>query len=284
MSRVAILGTGLLGAGFAENLIGRGADVVVYNRTARKTEPLVALGASAASSPAEAVQGADRAHLVLTADDAVDAVLDAAREGLGPDTWVFDHSTNAPARVAERFPRERAAGVRYVPAPVFMSPNDARNATGLMLLAATDAEAKLVTPLLEGMTGKVWHVGERPELAAVFKLCGNGALVTVAGLMGDLYAIGEAQGLQSEQVDELFDVFRIGAIFPRVGRRVRGATEAEASFELSMARKDVALMIEAGGAENLVVLPGVAAAMDASIEKGNAQRDFAIMAWPNREH
>lgn len=274
---IAVLGTGLLGSGMVENLLAKGERVVVWNRTASKLAPLVEKGAVAAASPAEAVRGAARVHLILTADDAVDATIAALRPGLADGVYVVDHSTNLPARVAERAPRLRAEGVRYVHAPVFMSPQNARDASGIMLLAASAADAEALTPALARMTGKVWHVGERPDLAAVHKLVGNGALIALAGAMGDLLAVGAAQGLSSAEVLALFDVFRPAPGY--IGQRVANAGTQPASFELQMARKDVRLMIEtAGGPERLTVLPAVAAAMDDALAKGLADQDFAIFA------
>lgn len=272
---IAVLGAGLLGSGMVERMLARGEAVRVWNRTAAKLAPLVERGAVATASAAEAVTGATRVHLVLSEDDAVDSVIAAARPGLGADVVVFDHSTNRPDRVAARYVALRAAGIRYVPAPVFMAPRDARDGTGLMLVAGEDAEH----PALAAMTGKVWHVGARPDLAAVYKLLGNSLIVQLAGVMGDTFALGAAQGLGPEAVMALFDHFRPApnGIAPRVA--LRGTQPP--SFELTMARKDVRLMIEAaGGPEGLVVLPAVAATMDAAIAAGQGDRDFAIYAWP----
>lgn len=284
MSKIAVLGTGLLGAGFVESLLAKGHQVVAWNRTAAKLSALVEKGAVAAASPAQAVEGVDRVHVVLAEDAAVDAVIEAARPGLAAGTWILDHSTNAPAGVAARHTRLRAAGLRYVHAPVFMSPRDARGATGLMLLAATAEEAAELLPLLAPLTGKVWHVGERPDLAAVYKLCGNGMLVSLVGTMGDLFAVADAQGVPPAGVLALFEEFRAGAALPFMGRRVLSAPTAAPSFELTMARKDVRLMVEAaGGPEGLVVLPALAAGMDAALATGPGDRDFAVFAWPGRK-
>ena len=281
MTRIAVLGTGLLGAGMVENLLRKGEHVVVWNRTTSKLAPLVALGAEAAATPAEAVAGASRVHLVLTADDAVDATLAQAIGALGDGVWVLDHSTNLPARVAERTTRLRAAGVRYVHAPVFMGPQNARDASGLMLLSAADAEAAELGALLAPMTGRVWHVGPRPDLAAVYKLMGNGLLVSISGALGDLLAMGAASGMTPQDTLALFDVFKPGAAIPAFGARVASGGSTPASWELAMARKDVGLMIEtAGGPEGLVVLPGLAAAMDTALAEGLAARDYAVFAWP----
>lgn len=278
---IALIGTGLLGSGMAENLLAKGHSVRVWNRTADKTAPLAALGAEVAASVADCVRGAERVHLVLTADEAVDAVLAAAEGAIGAGVPVFDHSTNLPARVAERTPALRAAGVRYLHAPVFMAPQNARDATGLMLLAADADEAAMAEPLLAEMTGKVWVVGERADLAAVYKLLGNALLVSISGAFGDLFALGGEQGLSPEDVLRMFEVWRPGSMLPLFGKRVAARGTNPVSWDLHTARKDVRLMIEsAAGADGLVVLPAVAAAMDAAIAEGEGERDYATYAWP----
>ena len=128
MATVAVLGTGLLGAAMAENLLKKGNVVRVWNRSADKLAPLVAMGAVAAATPAEALQGVERAHLILAEDTAVDTVLQAAEVPAGLP--ILDHSTNQPNRVAERYQRLRASGILYFHAPVFMSPANGREEIG----------------------------------------------------------------------------------------------------------------------------------------------------------
>jgi 3-hydroxyisobutyrate dehydrogenase-like beta-hydroxyacid dehydrogenase len=219
-------------------------------------------------------------HLVLTSDDAVDEVVGALRPGLGDGVALIDHSTNLPARVAERFTRLRREGLRYVSAPVFMSPQNAREATGLMLLSAPAADAAALQAPLSAMTSKLWHVGERPDLAALYKLLGNGYLVALCGTLGDLLAMGAARGLQSRDVLALFDTWKVGGAVPAFGARVVAAGDEPASFELQMARKDVQLMLDTAGAAPMTVLPAVAAAMDRALAAGRGRDDFAIFARP----
>lgn len=281
MSTIAVLGTGLLGAGFVENLLAKGHTVRAWNRSRDKLAPLADKGAYAATDPADAVTGAERVHVVLAEDSAVDAVLAAAVPALGAGVPVIDHSTNLAERVAERVARLRAAGVAYVHAPVFMSPADARGATGLMLFAGPTAEFEALRGSLATMSGRLWHVGEQADAAATYKLMGNAVLVSLAGVMGDLFAMGQERGMSPEQVSALFDVFKPAGALPFIGGRVARKGEGPASFELAMARKDVRLMIEtAGGPEGLVVLPAIADAMDTALAEGHGARDFGIYAWP----
>jgi 3-hydroxyisobutyrate dehydrogenase-like beta-hydroxyacid dehydrogenase len=277
MDTVAVLGAGLLGSGFVENLLSKGMSVRVWNRTASKLAPLVERGAVLAASPADAVAGVSRVHLILAEDTAVDAVVDALRPGLAAGVPIFDHSTNLPDKVAARFARLRADGVRYLHCPVFMAPSNARGATGLMLVAGPAADVAEFMPALSTMTGSVWHVGERPELAAIHKLLGNGMLISFSGVMGDTLAIAAAQGLGPDAVSELLAHFNPGANLGGITQRVVRSDTASASFTLEMARKDVRLMLETGG-PGLTVLPGVAARMDEAIAEGMGGKDYAAFA------
>lgn len=275
MTHLALLGTGLLGAGFVESLLAKGHSVHVWNRSAAKTAPLVAKGAVAARTPADAVRGASHVHLVLSEDAAVDEVIAALRPGLGKDVPVIDHSTNLPAKVAARSAALRGEGVRYIPAPVFMSPQNAREASGMMVFSATAADAKALDQHLSAMTGKLWHVGDRPELAAAYKLAGNSVYFAMTAAMNDVLAIGRGSDVGDKQMLELFDNFKVGHALPFIGQRLLQADHGQPSFELTMARKDARLMQEAAGDQRLIALPAVIAAMDHAIEQGAGARDFA---------
>lgn len=275
---VAVLGLGLLGRGFAENLLAKGNTVRVWNRTAARCAPLAEKGATACETPADAVRGASRVHLVLAEDTAVDAVIDALLPALEKGAFIVDHSTNLPKGVAARFARLRGAGIRYVHAPVFMGPSNSRDGTGLMLLSGPAEDEAALRPLLETMTGKVIYLGAEPDKAAKMKITGNGLLIMLTAAMGDLFRMGEASGVSPDEILSLFDQFSpTGA---GMGRRAMGAGKGPVGFELTMARKDVRLMLETAGDAKLTVLPQIAAAMDAAIAAGHGAEDFTIIAKP----
>ncbi|MEZ4219951.1 MAG: NAD(P)-binding domain-containing protein [Polyangiaceae bacterium] len=276
MATVAVLGMGLLGRGFAENLCAKGHTVRVWNRTADKCAAAVKAGAEAAASPADAVRGADRVHLVLAADAAVDAVIEALRPGLGDGVYVVDHSTNLPAGVAKRFARLRAESVRYVHAPVFMGPTNSREATGMMLLSGPESDATALRSALESMTGTLLYLGAEPDKAAKLKITGNGLLIMLTAAMGDLFRMGKASGLTPQDILALFDQFSPTA--SGMGRRALAAGDAPVGFAMTMARKDVGLMLQTAGAQPLTLLPAVAAAMDEAIAAGEGDADFTTIA------
>src|SRR3954463_4002402 len=105
MSKIAFLGTGLLGSGLIEAAAKRGDSVTVWNRTADKARALEQFGVRVANTPADAVRGAARVHLVLKDDAVVDEVVAALRPGLDADAIIIDHTTTQPALTAERAKR-----------------------------------------------------------------------------------------------------------------------------------------------------------------------------------
>ena len=277
MSKVAFLGTGLLGSAMVERLLAQGETVTVWNRTESKARALEPLGASVASTPEAAVDGAGRVHIALAEDAAVDRVLRSVVTRLGGDTIVIDHSTNAPARVIDRSVRMSAAGVPFLHAPVFMSPSMARAAKGLMLVSGPAATFEVVQPSLATMTADVWYLGERPDLGAAYKLFGNAMLMTIVTGLADVLAMAGGLNIPPLEAMKLFDRFQPGVAIPMRGDKM-ARRDYSAMFELVMARKDVGLMIDAAAGRPLAVLPGVAKRMDDAIRNGHGRDDLAAVA------
>lgn len=278
MSQIAVLGTGLLGSGFALKALDNGHSVRVWNRTASKCAPLVEAGCVQGSDPADAAKGCSRVHLILAADKAVDSVVEQLIPGLAEGAWIIDHSTNLPELVAERCARLRAAGINYIHAPVFMGPANSRKANGQMLISGPAAAIAQLTPALEEMTGTLSVIGPRDQDAAVRKIIGNGLIIGLSALAGDMLQVGRAGGFSDEQTLEALAAF--SPMGSRMGKRVARHATGEVTFELAMARKDIGLMLATGGAEGMGVLPGLAAAMDALIEAGQGQDNYTAVSAP----
>ena len=75
---IAVLGTGIMGAAIARNLIAAGMEVRAWNRTREKAEPLADDGAKVADTPAEAAEGAGFVLTMLAETDAVVEAVDGA--------------------------------------------------------------------------------------------------------------------------------------------------------------------------------------------------------------
>jgi 3-hydroxyisobutyrate dehydrogenase len=276
MANITFLGTGLMGAALAEAAAKRGDRVSAWNRTAAKAEALGAFGVRAAATVREAIAGAERVHIVLADDAAVDSVLEAAGDALR-SALVIDHSTTSPAGTAARARRLEARGIAFLHAPVFMTPKMCREAGGLMLAAGLETTFARAEGALRAMTGRLEYLGERRDLAAANKLFGNAMIITLCGGLADVYTMAASLGIDAGDAHALFGKFNPAGVLT-----YRGAAMAKGdytpTFELTMARKDARLMIESAHGRELTVLPAIARRMDALIQRGFGADDMGVLA------
>jgi 3-hydroxyisobutyrate dehydrogenase len=279
MAAVTFLGTGLMGSAMVEAMRRRGEEVVVWNRTLDRARPLERLGVRVAATPSEAVTGAERVHLLLSDDAAVDAVLEQARPALRRGMLVVDHTTVSPAGTVARHRTWTERGVDFLHAPVFMGPQNCRDGTGLMLCGGPRERFARAEPALRAMTGDVWYVGERVDLAAAYKLFGNALILVLVGGLADVFQLARQLGISPVDAHALFSRFNPAGVVQYRGKKMAEGN-FQPAFELAMARKDVRLMIEAAGGAGLTLLPALAARMDEVLAKGRGHDDVGVLAAP----
>lgn len=278
MAKIAFLGTGLIGGGLAEAAAKRGDEVVAFNRTIDKAQALAAHGVRIASTAAEAVRACERVHIALSDDAAVDAVLASCLDALGRAV-VVDHTTTLPAGTAARAARLCARGIAFIHAPVFMSPAMCREGRGIMLASGARSTVERVEAALRAMTGSLEYLGERADLAAAYKLFGNAMILALTAGLADVYGLAAALGVQAQDAFALFSKFNPAGSLAYRGAQM-AAGDYRPSFELTMARKDVRLMIETATAsgQTLAVLPAIAQRMDELIGRGYGPDDVGVLA------
>lgn len=270
------LGTGLIGEGLALAALERGERVRAWNRTADKTRSIVAAGGDAFATPEEAVVGATIVHLALTADAAVDALLDRIADHVG-DAIVVDQSTTSPEGARARVDAMNARGVRFLHCPVFMSPAACRAAQGVMLASGPREVFDAAAPWLSETTGVLLFAGEEGHRAATLKLAGNGMILAMIGGLADVFTMAMAQGVEPNDVLGLFQDFDLRNVLRARGAKM-AAGDYGTSWTLAMARKDQGLMVDAARGRPLTVLPAVGARMDTLIAEGEGEKDLAVLA------
>lgn len=277
---IAFLGTGLLGSNFVRALLKRGEEVQIWNRMASKARALEPLGAHVFKSPDEAVRGAQRVHLTLSDDAAVDDVLERASKGLDPNAIIVDHTTTSPSGIAARFERWAARGITFQHAPVFMGPQNALEGTGVMLTSGDRAIHDRLEAELDKMTGKLIYLGPQIERAAGFKLLGNAFLMALTLGLSDMFALAKTFDIAPEDAASMFAWFNPGTTINARAKRMIDAAHGTPSWELSMARKDARLMIEDAEKKNvrLSVIPAIAEEMDRWIARGHGAHDWTVVA------
>jgi 3-hydroxyisobutyrate dehydrogenase-like beta-hydroxyacid dehydrogenase len=277
MSNVAFIGTGLLGSGMVEGMLRRGDSVTVWNRTEAKARALEPLGAKVAATAADAVASADHVHMTLPDDEVVDQILAAIVPRLRKGALILDHSTTSPKGTRVRVARMAKDGVPFLHAPVFMSPQMARDAVGIMLVSGPGALFESAQGELKKMTGDVWYLGEQGDLAAAHKIFGNSMLFVMTAGIADIFAMAKGVGIAPKDALAVFSKFQVAGVIKSRGEKMARGDFA-ATFELTMARKDIGLMIDAAGGQPMVVLPGIAKRMEEAIAKGHGADDLGAIA------
>ncbi|MFJ6194804.1 NAD(P)-dependent oxidoreductase [Micromonospora sp. NPDC092111] len=256
MDVIALLGTGTMGTAIGRRLLATGQRLTVWNRTPARAGPLVAAGARAAATPAEAVRDADVVITMLSDAHAVRRVLfgtDPAATPLRPGTHLVEMSTIGPPAVrelAELLP----AGVRLVDAPVAGGAGAAEQGRLLVLAGGPEAAVDRVAPLLE-LLGTVRRCGPAGSGAAL-KLVLNVALVTAVTAVADTLAVAEAVGVDRRTTVEALATGPLGGAVAR-------ATATDATFAAALAAKDARLALDALGDTAAPVLRAAASVLAA---------------------
>ena len=136
--RVAVLGTGTMGAPMARNLLKAGFQVEAWNRTPDKARALATEGADLTETPADAVREAAFVITMLTDTTAVLAVMGQAAEAV-PDgaIWLqtsMDTDVDSAAGLAEEH------GITFVSCPVLGTRETAKQGR-LVVLASGPGDA-----------------------------------------------------------------------------------------------------------------------------------------------
>ncbi|HEY8458032.1 MAG TPA: NAD(P)-dependent oxidoreductase [Actinopolymorphaceae bacterium] len=199
--RVGFIGLGIMGSGMASNLLRAGFDVVVYNRTASRAEPLVAAGAEAAATPREVGEHCAVVFTCVSDTPDVEHVLfgpDGVAEGLHEGSLVVDASTVSP--VASRAWAERLAerGIGFLDAPVSGGSEGAAKGTLSIMVGGEASHVERARPYLEAMGSTITHVG--PVGAGQTCKLVNQILVVTAMLgVAEALVFAKAGGLDLEK-------------------------------------------------------------------------------------
>lgn len=175
---IALIGTGLMGAPMARNLMKAGHTLTVWNRSAEKTAPLVADGARGAATVAEAVSGAEIVISMLSDGYVTGPMIedDAVRSALqGGAVWI-DMSSSKPEHARAQGDSLSAVNVAYLDAPVSGGTRGAEAATLAIMVGGDAAVFDRAAPVLQAM-GRPVHVG--PVGAGMLCKLANQTIVAV---------------------------------------------------------------------------------------------------------
>jgi 3-hydroxyisobutyrate dehydrogenase len=256
---IGFIGLGIMGRSMAINLVSAGERVVVWNRTASRTEELISSGADAASSPAEVARTCDVVLICVSDTPDVEAVVfgaDGVAEGLRPGSLVVDHSTISPAATTEFADRVNALDAHWLDAPISGGSEGAANGTLSIMVGGDPEQLARVMPQLEIMGTTITHVG--PQGAGQLVKAVNQILVVVNQLaVSEALLLAEAGGLDLAAALKAVEGGAAGSWM--LSNRGPQMIERDwrPGFTIDLQQKDLRLVLEA--ADDLgVPVPGTA--------------------------
>ena len=280
--RVAVLGTGIMGAPMARSIAAAGHEVRAWNRTRERAEPLAEHGVTVADAPAEAVEGADVVVTMLADGDAVEAVV--ADLPL-PEGSVWAQMSTVGAEALERLvARAEGAGVPIVDAPVLGTRAPAEQGQLTVIAAGPPQARERCAPVFDAVGSRTVVLGDEPGTATRMKLVLNTWLLALVEGLAESIALAERLGVDPAKFIEIIDGGPLGPPYAKMKGTMMIERSYEPSFSLALAAKDARLALGAAEAQGLELpaLRAIRAQLEKAVELGHGDEDMAAAVEAGR--
>ena len=297
---MGFLGLGIMGAQMAGRLVGTGAQVTVYNRNLSKAEPLRALGARVAASPAEVSAECDvvfamlsdpRASVAVATEgpDCVVAGIGRRAPGAGAFTYVDCSTVDAATgeavgsaiAAATAGATGGAGGGGFLAAPVSGGWRDCRDGTLLFVCGGSQGayDAACGPHGLDAMGRRRWRVGDAPGDAARAKLMLQVMMGNMIGSLAETMALAKAAGLDEGNILEVLGESAMANDLCRAKGELMRTHRYAPNFQVYLQQKDLRLALQL--ADDLGVPAPISAAANGQYirarQMGRANDDVAAV-------
>jgi 3-hydroxyisobutyrate dehydrogenase len=263
--KVALLGTGIMGAGMARNIVAAGHELTVWNRSREKAEAVE--GATVADSPADAWRRADALVTMLADGPAVDAAI-GDLSGFG-GVWLQMSTIGVEwtERLASRYSP-------FVDAPVLGSRQPAWD--GELTVLASGPREPCASEIFDAVGTKTIWVGEEPGAATRMKLVFNALVILSLATIGQTLRVAAQLGVDANAFLDAVKGTGIDSPYTQLRGRAMANGDFAPNFALELARKDLALALDAVGGD-APLLEAALDAYDRAIAAGHGRDDMAAV-------
>jgi 3-hydroxyisobutyrate dehydrogenase len=277
--RIAVLGTGIMGAGVTRSLLRGGHQVVVWNRNRARADPLTDDGATVAGTAAEAVAAAEAVLIVLYDTESVLGVLGQAAGSAPREAIWAQMSTIGLDGTAAVAALAASSGLRLVEAMMLGTKAPAEQGK-LVLLTAGDADTlSELAPVFAAVSLRTVDAGSDIGAATALKLAANAWVASLTALVGQSLSLAQGLGVDPN----LFLRAIEGGATDTPYAHVKGAAMLngtfDPSFALDGARKDLGLIRAAADRAGVSgeILAAVGTLYDRASEGGHGDEDMAAV-------
>jgi len=279
MTTVAVLGSGLMGAPMARNMLAAGLTVHVWNRTEERARALAGDGAEVASTPAAAVAGAAVVVTMLSDAEATQAAMrppDGALAGVEQGAvWAQMgtlglEGTEACAALAAEH------AVAFVDAPVLGTKQPAEQGALVVLASGPDGARDAVAPVFDAVGSRTLWLGEAGA-GTRMKLVANTWVLALVEALAEAIALAERLGVDPQGFLDAIAGGPLDTPYAKLKGGAMIAREFPPAFPLRLAAKDAALIVDAAGGSglDLPLVRAVADQLAAGVERGHGDEDLA---------
>lgn len=280
--KIGFIGMGIMGSRMAANLLKKGHELVIYNRTKDKAKPLLDQGAGWADTPAELGKRTSTIITMLSKPEAVAEVAllgkDSFLENMAPNSFWVDCSTVNPS--FSRLMAEEAASrkVRFLDAPVAGSKIPAENAQLLFYVGGDKKDVDALQPVLECMGKAVMHMGGH-GMGSAMKMVNNIILGQAMVAFSEALVFGESMGLSKQTIFDTLASSPVTAPFLMLKRKKFEEGDFSVEFPLQWMHKDLHLAMDTAF-ETHAALPATNVVKEIyamAVREGLAEKDFAAV-------
>ncbi len=257
MTRLGFIGLGIMGYAMAANLIEKGHEITVWNRTPSKADGLNAV----LTATAREVGPASDIVFVCVSDtpDVEEVVFGSfgVIHGMTDGDLLVDHSTISPSATKGFATRAAELGIEWVDAPVSGGSEGAVNGTLAVMAGGADTALERARPFMDAYSKSIVHVGEEPGSGQMAKAV-NQVLVVVNQLAAsEALLLAEGAGLDLNKTLAAVEKGAAGSWM--LSNRGPQMIERDwrPGFTIDLQQKDLRLVLEAAD-ELGIPLPGVA--------------------------
>ena len=282
---VAVLGTGIMGAGMTRSLLRAGLEVTVWNRHPGRAAPLAADGAHVAGTAAEAVAAADAVITMLWDGNSVAEVMADALPA-APDGILWAQATTISVHDAGDLLPALAdgCGAQYIDAPVLGTRQPAEEGRLTVLAAAPEALRDPVAPVFGAIGARTVWVSERPGDGTRLKLVANSWVATIVAGTAQSIALAQGLGLDPRAFLDMMKGGAVDAPYLHIKGQAIIDGQFATSFAVDGAVKDTGLIAAAmrDSGTDAALMEAVSGQYRKASDAGHGEEDMAAIFYAFR--
>jgi 3-hydroxyisobutyrate dehydrogenase-like beta-hydroxyacid dehydrogenase len=258
--RIGFAGLGLMGNRMARNLLKKGFETTVWNRTPERAVPLAEAGAAVAATPRALAERSDVVVACVADPPAVERLVfaeDGLLGGVRPGFRYLECSTVSPDTTKRVQAALRARGADALEAPVTGSKNGAEQGTLLFMTGGERAVHDELLPVMMAMGTKAIYCGTMGQ-GSTMKLIGNSFISLMLEALCEGIVAGRRAGLPLETIVEVVQAAGFSSPYYAFKGAAIAKRDFTEHFAIDLLVKDQNLMLETAGALR-VPMPGLAA-------------------------